>query len=403
VSAQPGLRFYHLPSGRLECSIWNELRTGEIWRSADFEAHEKNTLTGAGDRTDWLPIFADWFPIDEEQVWCERSRRAIDPIHIPNADTAGSMEDFLEAARTFFARFKGRKIGVQLSGGFDSSLVIGLLRHFGIPHGLVGLKSDRYEFRTERVIQKYLASQNLEVELLDERACLPCSRLGEVPPHQVPDLLSLNHAQDLDMALACKRLGIEVLLSGGGGDNLLGQAVPVDPASCLWRPQTFTDPFPVDIVYRPRGIELLSFFSDLGIVDACYRLRRGHEDDHRKLWAREFFQQFVPRELVDYHYCTDFWGRSIDGLALALNEIRRLHREALGYTGNPYFGEDRLEALIAEDIYRPRKELYQRIEARSSAAVWVCSLAKWLDRPNPSPTHGSAASARHLAPIAPAL
>jgi hypothetical protein len=389
---KPRVLFRHLPSGRLLDSIWSELRDGGIWKKADFEIHEANTLAGAGDRTEWRSIFADWFPIADGQTWCPENHQAIEAVHVPSTSEPARLADFLEAARAFFTRFEGRKIGVQLSGGFDSSLIIGLLRHFGIRHGLVGMISDRYEFRTERCIQEYLASQNCEVELIYEHTCLPCSRLDDVPPHQHPDLLSLDYAQDRDMAMACKRLGVEVLISGGGGDNLFGQEVPSDAHACIWRPQTFTDLFPVDLAYQPLGIEFLSFFSDAGIVDVLYRLRRGQADDFRKLWARQFFQQFVPRELVDYHYCADFWGRSIDGLSLALDEIRRLHREALSHTGNPYFAEHRLELLIAEDIYRPRKELYQRIEARCSSAVWVCSLAKWLDMPDTSLVYSKASA-----------
>lgn len=376
--SQPGLRFLHRPSGEIADSIWQELRLHGLWRRADFDAHEGNTLKGAGDRSIWLPIFAEWFPLDTGQIWCARTERALDPVHLPNAKGEGSLENLLEAAQTFFAGFDGRKIGVQLSGGFDSSLIIGLLRHFGIPHGLVGMESQRYEFRTERIIQQRLAEQNGDVALIAEATCLPCARLREVPPHQVPDLLSLNLAQDYDMAAACKRLGIEVLLSGGGGDNLLGAAVTIDPAACAWRPQTFTDSFPVDLVYRPMGIEFLSFFGDPGIVDASFRLRRGQGNDTLKKWARRFFRDFVPRELAEYTYCADFWGRSIDGLLAVLGPIRELHSEARELSGNAFFDAEWLERLLAEDLYRPRKELYQRIEARISAAVWVVSIAKLI-------------------------
>lgn len=388
--SQPGLRFIHRPSGEIADSIWRELRLHGLWRQADFDAHEGNTLKGAGDRSDWLPIFANWFPLDTGQTWCAETERAVDPVHLPNTKGEGSMEDFLEAARNFFARFNGRKIGVQLSGGFDSSLIIGLLRHFGIPHGLVGMESPRYEFRTERIIQQRLAKENGDVALIDEATCLPCARLREVPPHQVPDLLSLNIAQDRDMAVACVQLGIEVLLSGGGGDNLLGQAVPADPAASTWRPQTFTDSFPVDLIYRPMGIEFLSFFGDSGIVDAFFRLRRGQGNDTAKRWARRFFRDFVPRELAEYRYRADFWGRSIDGLLAALGPMREIHAEARGLSGNAYFDAGRLECLLAEDLYRPRKELYQRIEARISAAVWVVSMAKWIGITNSTlrPQHG---------------
>ncbi len=397
TTSQPGLRFLDRCSGEIVDSIWSELRLHGLWRRADFDAHEENTLKGAGDRSDWLPIFAEWFPLDTGQDWCPQTGRALDPVHLPNAQVEGSREDFLKAALTFFARFDGRKIGVQLSGGFDSSLVIGLLRHFGIPHGLVGMESDRYEFRTERIIQHRLAEQNGDVLLIDEATCLPCSRLRDVPPHQIPDLLSLNHAQDRDMADACERLGIEVLLSGGGGDNLLGQAVPADPAASTWRPQTFTDSFAVDLAYRPRGIEFLSFFGDPGIVDACFRLRRGQSGDPLKRWARGFFRDFVPRELTDYTYCADFWGRSIDGLLAALDPVRRLHAEARDLTGNGYFDAERLERLFAEDLHRPRKELYQRIEARISAAVWVVGLAKSIGIGGPTRTPPREES--HTAPV----
>jgi hypothetical protein len=308
----------------------------------------------------------------------------LDPVYIPNAVGEATREDFLEAAQNFFARFNGRKIGVQLSGGFDSSLIIGLLRYFGIPHGLVGLESCRYEFRTERTIQHRLAEQNGDVLLIDEATCLPCSRLRAISPHQVPDLLSLDLAQD--HCMACNRLGIDVLLSGGGGDNLLGAAVPTDAADSIWRPQTFTDSFPVDIVYRPMGIDFLSFFGESGIVDACFRLRRGQDNDPCKRWAREFFRDFVPQELADYTYCADFWGRSIDGLLCALGPAREIHAEARVLTGNTYFDEEHLERLLAEDLHRPRKELYQRIEARISSAVWVVSLAKWIGISEPTRT-----------------
>lgn len=376
--SQSGLYFHHRRSGEIVDSIWSELRLDSLWCRADFAAHEGNTLKGAGDRSDWQPIFAEWFPLDAGQRWCPHTGRAIDPAHIPNAFGEGSRKDFLEAAQAFFARFEGSKIGVQLSGGFDSSLVIGLLRHFGIPYALVGMESDRYEFRTERTIQHRLAEQSGDVILIDEATCLPCSRLREVPPHQVPDLLSLDFAQNHDMAVACNRLGIDVLLSGGGGDSLLGGAVPTDATASPWRPQTFTDSFPVDLVYRPMGIEFLSFFGDPGIVDACFRLRRGQDNDPLKRWARGFFRDFVPRELAEYTYCADFWGRSIDGLLAALGPVRQLHAEARELTGSAYFEAEQLEQLLAEDLHRPRKDLYQRIEARISSTVWVVSLAKWI-------------------------
>ena len=374
---QPNLRFIHLPTGLEAPSVWKQLHETNFWRKAQFDNHEANSLSGAADRTGYRPVLTDWLALETGQIWCTQTKQAIDPVHIP-VDGKESLSRFVDASRAFFSRFEGRKIGVQLSGGVDSSLIIGLLRHLGIRHGLVGLKSDRYEFRTERVIQERLAEQNYETELIDEATCLPCSGLNQVPPHQIPDLLSLNLAQDRMMAEACQRLNIEVLLSGGGGDTLLGQAVHSDPQSCTWRPQTFIDPFPVDVAYAPRGIEFCSFFDNREIVDAIWCLRRGQRDDQRKLWARNYFRAFLPRELVDFQYRADFWGRYIDGLAKAYDKIREIHARAFEITGNSYFDPVKLEALLSQDIYRPRKEFYQRIESRASSAVWICSLAGWL-------------------------
>jgi len=330
---------------------------------------------GALDRSPWRPVIPGLLPLYPGMSWCADSNVALDPTYCPK-EGEGSLADFLAASRRFFDRFEGRRLGVQLSGGLDSSLVIGLLRHFEIPHALVGLKTDRYEFRTERHVQEKLAAAATAFELIDGEECLPCSNVKGVPPHQVPDLLSLNYSQDVAMAEACGRLGIEVLFSGGGGDNLLVETVPEDPAQCVWRPQIFTDPFPVDVVYRPRGIEFGSFFQDKGIVDAVYRLRSGQGEDLRKYWARMFFSDFLPLELVEYGYCADFWGRDIDGMQAALPTVRELHARAAALTGSDYFAEERLEDLLAQDLLRPEKSFYQRLEARISSAVWVCSLQK---------------------------
>jgi asparagine synthetase B (glutamine-hydrolysing) len=373
--SQPRLRFRNLRTGEEKASIERELFAGELWKTARFENHEKNTLAGARDRSMWLPVVSDWLTLHPGQIWSAEAQRALDPVHVPVSIAEGSLDDFLECSLRFFQSFEGRRIGVQLSGGVDSSLVIGLLRHFGISHGLLGLCSDRYEFRTERHVQEKLASDCEAVVLIDGEQCLPCSGLEDVPPHQVPDLLCLNHSQDVAMAQACEKLGIEVLLSGGGGDNLLGEAVPESPEQCEWRPQTFTDPFPADVVYLSRGIEFLSFFGDPGVVDSLYRLRRGQSADYSKRWARRFFRNFLPEELVSHTYCSDFWGRDIDGLLSTLSTIRRIHKQARELTGSNYFMEDHLEDLLARDLLRPTKTLYQQIEARISVAVWVCSLA----------------------------
>jgi len=374
---QRNLRFRNVISGVEVDSIWQHLLAEKLWRSADFLQHEENVISGYRDRAPWKPVLTPWITLEPGMFWSQETSNTADPVYRPVCGS-GTMEDFLDAALRFFECFNGRHIAVQLSGGFDSSLIIGLLRHFGIPYSLVGLRSDRYEFRTERYVQEKLASAAESVEFIDECACLPYTDINAVPPHQVPDLLSLNFSQDDAMARACRRLGVDVLLSGGGGDNLLAETVPESPDLCEWRPQIFTDPFPVNMVYKPRGIDFLSFFGDQGIVDAIYRLRCGQGFDSTKLWARNFFRDFLPSELSNYTYCADFWGRDIDGLQDAIPLIRDIHSSAAESTGSDYFADERLEELLKQDFMQADKILYNRIDARVSSALWVNSLERLL-------------------------
>jgi hypothetical protein len=103
----------------------------------------------------------------------------------------------------------------------DSSIIIGLLSHLNIPFWLIGMTTKRYEFRTERHIQELLFPLAAEAILLDYDSHLPLSQLLEVPSHQHPELLSINYGSENAMAMACEQLGIEVLLTGDGGDNLV--------------------------------------------------------------------------------------------------------------------------------------------------------------------------------------
>lgn len=372
---QDSLKFVHLPTGEYCEDIWQHLWDNCHWKQANYKIHEENTFAGAANPSSCKSLLRDYTPVLKGQVWCDDKQIVIDPSYSPRP-AQNTLNAFLAVAEAFFASFDGKKIGVQLSGGLDSSLIIGLLKHFNIPHALIGLRSERYEFRTERYIQELLAAQNADTILIDESICLPFSGINAVPPHQLPDLLSLNYAQGRVMGEACQHLGVEVLLSGDGGDALLGQSVPGDRTKLNWCPQHFTAAFLADLVYRPRDVTLISFFSALPVVDSLYHLRRGQSDDYSKRWARKFFRDFLPHELVDFTYRADFWGRNIDGLSQNLPGLRIMHQTAYELSESSYFEAQNLENLLSQDLLRPQKELYQEIEARISAAVWVYSLCQ---------------------------
>ncbi len=286
---------------------------------------------------------------------------------------AGNTRDFFLAAEAFFDTLGAKKIAVQVSGGLDSSLIIGLLKLFKVPHLLIGMASARYEFRTERVIQEYLASSCSDACLLDYEAHLPFSGLAAVPAHQCPDLASINYSSSKAMACACESRGVDVLISGAGGDMILGNAMRSTlPIPC--HPHFFNDAWLQETVFTPSGVTCISFFSDPNIAGSLCRLRQGYSADISKLWARNVFSDLLPFHLVDSVYKADFWGHYVDGLQQALPFVLAANERAYEITRKRHFSPDRLRTLVNADLFSSNMSLYQTIEARLSVALWYSSF-----------------------------
>lgn len=373
---QPGVSFINLNTGEKFQDIWDIIKTGG-WRNLNPESFEYNNLKGVLKRNEWKPVIEDIIPIYTGMFWNAATKTATDPVYIPRKLSPG-MSTLLKASESFFQKYEGKKIGVQLSGGLDSSIIIGLMRYLGIPFHLIGMSTTRYEFRTERYVQQKLQKWTDNSILIDYEQYLPMSNLENIPPYQYPDMLALNYGSENAMALECKKQGIEVLLTGDGGDNLFAEPIPVNHNQCPWIPQVFSDPWMADIVYAPYGVELVPFYAEPGIMDAVYNLRLGQNEDNAKLWARNFFKDFLPSELVNFNYCADFWGLYIDGLQQAISTVKNLFQNAHELTGHQSFSESAIKELLGQDLLHAKKEMYQVIEARTAMALWL----KVLNRNN---------------------
>lgn len=367
---QPNLRFVVRATGEAKNSIWDELDAG-YWRQADPAHHEKNVICGMLNRPDWLPIFPDHCALVDGLRWNKDTGQMMEGDDRPQLFDSG-IDDLLCYTSRFFERFKGKHLGVQLSGGVDSSLIIGILNHLNLPYSLVGMTTSRYEFRTEAFIQRKLGDEAKRTILLNFEDYLPMTNIESIPSHQQPDLSSCGYSSNTAMAEACNEAGIEVLLTGNGGDVLLGTEVPHD--SFNWRTGIFNDNWMQDVVYAPKGVELLSFFADRGIVECIWNMRRGQAEDLSKIWARKYFQEFLPAELVNYTFKGDFWGLYIDGLINNLPRLRKLHDQALEISQNPYFSKHNMDLILSNDLLNCDQRLYQRIESRISAAIWFVAL-----------------------------
>lgn len=369
---EPGVHFRLLSTKEKLPHIWESHRQG-IWKNLKPEIFETNVKLGALNRSQCQPVIDNILPVYSGMLWDEAKNILIDPFFRPKLQST-TINDFLEASAIFFDQYKSKHIGVQLSGGFDSSIIIALLKHFKISFSLVGMTSSRYGFRTEKYIQELLASWGKNTVLIDFEDYLPLSQLENVPAHQHPDMLNLNYHTNKAMAIECQKMGIEVLLTGSGGDNLFAESIQSKSNESSWMPQIFRDSWLEDISYAPHGIEVVPFYADLGIMNTIHNLRLGQAEDNAKLWARLFFKDFLPQELVNQTYCADFWGLYIDGLLNAIPTIHKLFEQAYDITANPYFSSQKTNELLNQDLRDAQKTMYQEIESRISLAVWLNAL-----------------------------
>jgi len=369
---EPSTHFRLLPDGKVLHDIWEKLEQG-AWKNLAPEVFENNVKLGELNRFKSLPVIENFLPVSPGMLWDENKKCLTDPFFKPQLQNVG-INDFLNAVEFFFNTFKGKHIGIHLSGGLDSSIIIALLKHFNIPFSLVGMTSTRYEFRTEKYIQELLAPWGNETFLIDYEEYLPLSKLEKVPPHQHPEMLSMNYNTSRAMALECQRMGIDVLFTGNGGDNVFAEPVSANPDACTWLPQIFMDNWLDDFAYAPYGIEVASFYADPSIMNTIYNLRLGKGEDNSKLWARQFFKDYLPKELVNYTYCADFWGLYIDGLQDNSPTVRMLFEQAYDLTGNAYFSPQKTNELLNQDLLNANKSMYQKIESRISLATWLNSL-----------------------------
>lgn len=220
--------------------------------------------------------------------------------------------------------FEGKQLGVELSGGLDSSLVIEGLLKFKIEPILIGFSSDRFEFRTERIIQKYYQNKVSKSILLKYEDNFAFSNLKETPVHPLPVSESHFFQRHKTVALTAKKMGVDILLSGEAGDQIL--SYPVDLKENETIPIDFgywclAEHWSNQYVYEKIGIQYVSGLALGAIPSIILSLRNEHKWDPMKLWARSFFTNCLPRELSNFAYTAFHNGWVSEGLIHASETI----------------------------------------------------------------------------------
>lgn len=366
---QPSLKFVDLQRNIILDDIWDLLEAG-LWNEYLFDVDLENVKSKLPTER-YKPVFPNIMPVYPGFAWNCKGKRMEAVRYVPKKIEA-TRKTFDETAERFFCSFGNKKIGVHLSGGLDSSLIICLLHHFGIPFVAIGLKSNRFEFRTERRIQEILLNLADDGDLIDLDEYPFYSGMDEIEKHQVPQAhIKMNRANKA-LADAFAQRNIQVVFTGQGGDSLFVDA-PSQVADFNIGDE-FTFPWEQDFDYGNRGIELCSFYADKNTIDQVYNLRRGCINDPLKSWARSFFADILPIELSQFTYCADFFGHSMSGLESAKPMIKLLLEESYDLTHHHLFSPASTRNFIETNVFDFDHDSYVEFCTRISMAVWIHSL-----------------------------
>lgn len=371
---QSSLSFYDKKNQMFLDDIWALLKNG-LWKEYNIDYRISNNKLGETKQCQWKSVFTNIEPIYPGYKYDANEERLIDDLYFPKFIPNASFDTFIECAYSIFSKYKNKRIGVHLSGGLDSSLIICLLDYFNIPFVPIGLQSNRFEFRTEKIIQELLLQNGTDGLLLDFEDYPFYSKLEDTPKHQIPDsCIKMNLASQM-LAKTFKSKGVDVVFTGQGADTLFVEAINKEDFNIGYNiGNEFTFSWDNDLIYSPLGIELVPFFANKDIISIISSLRIGSKCDPKKLWARLFFKDILPKELSEYSYCADFFGLSMSGLEEAKANIKMLFEEAYDYTGHSVFNRENSNAILSMDMFSLEYSTYSDFCSRISIAVWLHSL-----------------------------
>lgn len=370
---EPELSFFNYSTNQIQSDIRAELGNG-LWQHFDIDSYLKNNLLGSSQLADSQAIFKGYHQIIPGTKWnIDKGKLELDlylPKYIKNID----FNSFVDISARYFEGLNAKRIGVHLSGGLDSSLIMALLKVLGIPFVPIGIKSDTFEFRTERRIQEIILEWGEDGMLIDVDDFPFYSDIKSIPAHQIPDGDIKSVASAKALAKAFKERGCDVVLSGQGGDSLLVDEVKNIQDLTFNIGNEFINYSEQSRIYGPLGIRLESFFSDKNIIDLLCSARLGQKSDPLKLWMRKWAKDILPSELSAFAYFADFFGLTSWGLHEATPVIKELMEEAYDISHFSHFSPKNVKKFLNQDVFSFEYRDYIDYCGLISVASWYHSL-----------------------------
>lgn len=144
----------------------------------------------------------------------------------------------------------------------------------------------------------------------------------------------------------------------------------------LWKPQSSACDWIQKYVYEPVGVDYVSPYADLGIAELIYHMRRGESVDPYKIWARNYFRDYIPRELADFTYCGDYWSLYLDGFSQNRHNILGAYEIIRRESGIEIYKADAIISKIAKGYMLRDKTLFNEYEYLYSLIAWLSSCYK---------------------------
>lgn len=353
-------------------NIWDEIKD-DGWKNFNFESYLYNYCLPPQSLHKQKHILNNILPVPEGTRYNQRTNNLEIEYYIPSFIKDTSISKYLQLTSDFLESLGAKKIGVHLSGGFDSSLIIATLTKLNIPIALIGLQGMTYEFRNERTVQRYFLERSIEGKLLNLEEYLFYNDFYNVPLSSYPAENIKSIASARAMAQEFKKLGCDVILSGQGGDSVFVEDMRNKSNIKFNICNEFKNDWETSSIYREYGLKLLSFYEYRPLIDYFVSIRMGEKEDPLKIFARKYFKSALPPILSEYCYVSDYFGYSKYGLHSAKKECQMVMDEAFELTHNHLFYQPDISNI---DILGFEYNQYIRLCGILSAAIWVRDLNK---------------------------
>jgi hypothetical protein len=373
INSSNSILYFDVDSNVILENIWDKITLEDLSKSS-FENHYINSARYIQSPDYYKPVFKNIYPVPPRSKWqydgisfkCTQSLEVYD-----------SNYNLFDTIQKFIRPLTKYKIGVELSGGLDSSIIISMLLINGIEPFLIGFSCDRYEFRTERHIQSLYKNKVQNTILIDSRQILPFQNLLNCPAHQIPNPTSLYYHSKLVTAKNCKENGVDILFNGMSGDALCCESLTGNTMPESWHNWMMDNRWFHENVFTKSQVQYLPVYTKT-LASKIFTERLNMGFDSQKLWAREYFKNYLPLELVNYTYKADHVGDLIEGIKKSYFEVSELFKITLEVTNNREFSESSLSKLYF-NIEKYHDIQLKEIMAKVSYALWIYSCVNNLD------------------------